>query len=116
MVTRITPRKPVKQFLKEWRLSRGLTQQQLADRLPVGEDGRPAGKDLISRWERGERDMTMKVQVALAEALGLGGNPGKLFQDPSLQSIDDLVSRTAPERRHEIFAAVEDMLRVGGNT
>ena len=66
MVTRIGPKTPVKHFLREWRETLGLTQQQLADRLPLGDDGKPTGKDQISRWERSKRGMTMDVQAALA--------------------------------------------------
>lgn len=91
----------------------GLTQQQLADRLPMGEDGKPTGKDQISRWERGERDMTMSVQVALAEALGFPDDPGRLFQDPDRPSVDDLLRNTPPERRRQIIAVVETMLKTG---
>ncbi|ASJ58963.1 XRE family transcriptional regulator [Sinorhizobium meliloti] len=113
MVTRIGPKKPFRHFLKEWRVAKGLTQQQLADRLPVGEDGKPTGKDQISRWERNERDMTMSVQAALAEALGFGEDPGKLFHDPEQPSIDDLLRSAPPERRRDIFVVVEAMLRTG---
>jgi transcriptional regulator with XRE-family HTH domain len=113
MVTRIGPNKPFRHYLKEWRQKVGLTQQQLADRLPVGEDGKPTGKDQISRWERGERDMTMSVQAALAEALGFPDNPGKIFQDPDRPSVDELLRNAAPERRIQIIAVVETMLKTG---
>lgn len=115
MVTRIGPKKPFRHYLKEWRVAKGLTQQQLADRLPSGEDGKPTGKDQISRWERGERDMTMSVQAALAEALGFPEDPGKLFHDPDQPSIDDLLKSAPPDRRRDIFIVVEAMLRTGTN-
>lgn len=113
MVTRIGPQKPFKHFLKEWRIEAGLTQQQLADRLPVGDDGKPTGKDQISRWESGKRDMTMSVQAALAEALGFPDDPGRLFRDPKRPSVDELLRMTSPERRSQIIAVVETMLRTG---
>lgn len=112
MVTRIGPSKPFKHFLKEWREKRGLTQQQLADRLPVGEDGKPTGKDQISRWENGKRGMTMEVQVALSEALNLD-SPGDLFRDPHMPSADDLLRRATPAQRNQIFAVIETMLKTG---
>ncbi|WP_410052672.1 helix-turn-helix domain-containing protein, partial [Bradyrhizobium sp. SZCCHNR1064] len=37
MPPRIGPRKPVRLFLAEWREKRGLTQQQLADRLETSD-------------------------------------------------------------------------------
>lgn len=113
MVTRIGPQKPFRHYLKEWRVKLGLTQQQLADRLPVGDDGKPTGKDQISRWERGERDMTMSVQAALAEALGFPDDPGRLFRDPERPSIDELLKNASPDRRIQIIAVVETMLKTG---
>jgi transcriptional regulator with XRE-family HTH domain len=113
MVTRIGPKKPFRHYLKEWRLMKGLTQQQLADRLPAGEDGRPTGKDQISRWERNERDMTMSVQAALAEALGFPDDPGRLFHDPDRPSVDDLLKNATPEQRRLVFSVVDTMLKTG---
>ncbi len=112
MVTRIGPAKPSRHFLREWRQFRGLTQQQLADRLPIGEDGKPTGKDQISRWERNERGMTMDVQGALAEALNLG-SPGDLFRDPAMPSADELLRNVPPEKRQQIFVVIEAMLKTG---
>lgn len=116
MVTRIGPSKPFRHFLKEWREKRGLTQQQLADRLPVGKDGKPTGKDQISRWETGKRGMTMDVQVALSEALPLD-SPGDLFRDPNQPSADELLRRVPPEQRDKIISifasVVENMLKTG---
>lgn len=111
MVTRIGPRQPVRHFLREWRLRKGLTQQQLADRIPTGEDGKPTGKDQISRWEKYQRGMTMDVQAALAEALGI--EPFRLFQDPDMPSADELLRNASPEKRKQIFAVIETMLKTG---
>jgi transcriptional regulator with XRE-family HTH domain len=112
MVTRIGPRDPIKHFLKEWRLKRDLTQQQLADRLPNGEDGKPTGKDQISRWERNQRGMTMDVQAALADALGLD-NPGDLFRDPERPTLDELLRGATPEQRTQVISVVTALLRTG---
>jgi transcriptional regulator with XRE-family HTH domain len=111
MVTRIGPSKPIRHYLKEWRLAKGLTQQTLADRLPAGEDGKPTGKDQVSRWERNERGMTMDVQGALAEALDI--SPAALFQHPDTPSADELLRRATPEQRERIFAVIETMLKTG---
>lgn len=112
MVTRIGPAKPFRHFLKEWRQKKGLTQQQLADRLPVGDDGKPTGKDQVSRWERNERGMTMDVQAALAEALNLS-SPGDLFRDPDMPSADELLRAVGPAERNRIFAVIETMVKTG---
>lgn len=110
MVTRIGPSKPIRHYLKEWRQNKNLTQQQLADRLPIGEDGKPTGKDQISRWERNERGMTMEVQAALADALGIP--PEALFRDPDMPSADELLRNVSPEKRQQIFAVIETMLKM----
>lgn len=111
MVARIGPKKPVRHFLKEWRLECKLTQQQLADRLPPGEDGKATGKDQISRWERNERTMTMDVAAALAEALGFPDDPARLFRDPKQPSIDELLKGAPADKRSEIIEFVHFMLR-----
>lgn len=111
MVTRIGPTKPIRHFLREWRKSRRLTQQKLADRLPPSEDGKQPGKDQVSRWERNERGMTMEVQGALAEALDI--EPGDLFRDPAQPSADELLRRATPEQRRQAFAVIETLLRTG---
>lgn len=90
---------------------RGLTQQQLADRLPAGEDGRSTGKDQVSRWERNERGMTMEVQAALAEALNI--EPYQLFQDPAMPSADELLRSATPEKRREVMRVISAMLGTG---
>jgi transcriptional regulator with XRE-family HTH domain len=109
MVTKIGPSKPIRHFLKEWRKHRGLTQQQLADRLPTGDDGKPTGKDVISRWERDERGISLDVQVALADALSI--DPADLFRDPATPSADELLRSASPETRRAIFAVIETMLK-----
>lgn len=111
MVTRIGPKAPLRHYLKEWRQRKSLTQQQLADRLPHGPDGKPTGKDQISRWERFERGITMEAQAALAEALGV--EPWQLFQHPDTPSADELLKNATPEKRREIFAVIETMLKTG---
>lgn len=111
MVTRIGPKAPLRHYLKEWRLSKGKTQQEIADRLPLGDDGKSTGKDQISRWERFERGITMEAQAALAEALGI--EPWQLFQHPDTPSADELLKNASPQRRREIIAVVETMLKTG---
>ena len=113
MVTRIGPKNPIRHYLREWREYRGLTQQQLADRLPVGEDGKATGKDQVSRWERAERGMTMDVQAALAEALDI--EPGALFRDPQQPSADEILRRATPEQRVLAFRVIDTLLRTGSD-
>lgn len=64
MPARIGPKRPLRLFLAEWRLERGLTQEQLADRLGTSHV-------TISRWETGKRQPNLDAQEAIAEALGI---------------------------------------------
>jgi len=102
MVTRIGSSRPYRHFLKEWRNSKGLTQQDLADRLDTT-------KGQISRWENNSRVLTMDVQVALADALGI--DPAALFRDPATPSADELLRNATPEQRRQAFTVIEALLR-----
>lgn len=88
-----------------------MTQQQLADLLPAGDDDTPTGKDQVSRWENNERGMTMAVQVALAEALGI--SPGDLFRNPGEPSADHLLRDATPEQRRQAFSVIEALIKTG---
>lgn len=104
MVTRIGPKQPFRHYLKEWRDERGLTQQQLADRVDTG-------KDQISRWESGKRGMSAEVVGALAEALQI--EPSDLFRDPNQPSADELLRDATPEQRRLAFQLIETALKTG---
>jgi transcriptional regulator with XRE-family HTH domain len=104
MVTRIGPKRPRRQYLQAWRESRGLTQQQLADRVDTG-------KDQISRWESGKRGMSAGVIEALEEALQL--EPGDLFRDPAQPSVDELLRNATPEQRLQVLSVVQALLKTG---
>jgi len=95
MVTRIGPKQPRRHFLKAWREKRGLTQEQLAERLGTH-------KGQISNWENYRRDITLGVQMALAEALGMD-NPGDIFRDPSQPSADELMRSLPPDAQKQVL-------------
>lgn len=86
MVTRIGPKTPRKHYLAAWRLKRGLTQEQLAERLGTY-------KSQVSNWENYRRDITPNVQLALAEALDI--EPGDIFFDPAKPSPSELLRDSA---------------------
>lgn len=72
----MSPKSPSAQFgahLAELRTQRGLTQSQLADVLGV------SSSEVISRWERGEREPRLEMLAAIARALD--ASPGTLL-DP----------------------------------
>jgi len=63
MPARIGPKNPRRVYPREWRESKGLTQEQVAQRL-----GLNVAKATVSRWENGRRRIPLE---AYAEALGV---------------------------------------------
>jgi transcriptional regulator with XRE-family HTH domain len=104
MIARIRSSKPVRHFLREWRIAKGKTQQQLADLIDTS-------KGQVSSWESQRRGMTMEVQTALAYALGI--EPQDLFRDPEQPSADQLLKSATPEKRREVFTVIHAMLGTG---
>jgi transcriptional regulator with XRE-family HTH domain len=102
MIARIGPRQPFRHFLREWRLHRGLTQQQVADRLETN-------KGNVANWENGKRGLSVDVQFALAEALAM--QPEDLFRNPLQPSADALLRDASPEIRAQALAIIETLLR-----
>jgi transcriptional regulator with XRE-family HTH domain len=82
MPPRIGPRQPFRLFVPEWRKDKGLTQQQLADRLGTSDV-------TVSRWETGDRKPDQDAQQAIAEALGIEWQD--LFRSPGQPSADALL-------------------------
>lgn len=103
MVTRIGPKRPVKLFIAEWRESRGLTQQQLADRIG-------STKSSISRWEGSSRDVTFGALGAIAEALNC--DVADLRRDPARPSADALLRSLDATTQRQAFRLIE-ALRTG---
>ncbi|WP_410052705.1 helix-turn-helix transcriptional regulator [Bradyrhizobium sp. SZCCHNRI1073] len=88
MPPRIGPRRPSRLFLSEWREHRGLTQEQLGQRLGTSHV-------TISRWETRKRQPDLKAQEAIAEALGI--EFVDLRRHPQQPSADELLRDQPPE-------------------
>lgn len=91
MPAKIYPRRPRKVFLAEWRDSKGLTQQQLADRLECD-------VMTISRWELGKVAISTDALAALVEKLG--GDlmePEDLYHHPDRPTPNQLLRDQPPE-------------------
>lgn len=86
--SRIGPRRPRRIYLAEWRDLRGLTQQQLGDRLGVTDV-------TVSRWERATNLLNTNVMAAIAEALSI--EPADLYRHPDQPSADELLRGQPPE-------------------
>jgi transcriptional regulator with XRE-family HTH domain len=104
MVTRIGPKHPTHLYLREYRDDRGLTQEQLAERIGTT-------KATISRIENGRRDPTLGFLGAAVEALGRGLVVSDLFSPPEQPSVDAKL-RTASQRvREQVYVVVEALLK-----
>jgi transcriptional regulator with XRE-family HTH domain len=92
---------PFRHYLKEWRIKRGLTQLQLARRLNTS-------KGHISRYERGERGMTLLVQSRLMRALDI--KPAQFFMDPDEPSADVLLEQVTPKERDRLIRVLRTLI------
>lgn len=91
MPAKIYPRRKRKVYLAEWRLHRGLSQKQLADRLE-------SDVMTVSRWELGKTAISTDALAALAEALG--GDlmePEDLYHHPEQPTPNQLLRDQSPE-------------------
>lgn len=105
MLERIGPKRPTRHFLREWREKKGLTQEQLGQRVN-------SGKDQISRWEKGGRSLKLDTQYALAYALGI--EPEDLLRHPDKPSIDALLRTAPPETRKQVIEFIDFLLKKAG--
>lgn len=94
-------------YLRQWRLSRGLTQQELADRLNTS-------KSVISDLERFVLQMSPKWARRLADVLDT--QPGHILDhDPEELPSDvfDIWSRIAKEDRPQAARVLRSFMRTG---
>src|SRR5262252_7978509 len=78
-----------KPFLRQWRKYRGLTLTELAERLGTTQ---PA----LSRYETGERQVSVEMLVKLAAELTHAGQVGELFiRPPGSSAFLDALERSA---------------------
>jgi len=111
MAKRVVPRfkKPAVRrriFLKQWREFRGLTQEQLADRV-----GWSVGN--VSQLERGLQGYSQEGLEALAEALQC--DPGQILTvDPTGDdAIWSIWERAKPGERHMIVELAKTVVKTG---
>jgi transcriptional regulator with XRE-family HTH domain len=108
MVTRIDPRRG-RLFLKEWREARGLTLQQVADRLEVD-------RSTIQRHETNNRRLTTDHLTQLAAALDC--EPQDLWRDPTQVSQEDIARgllELSPAQRRQALEIISVLKRTGTN-
>jgi len=98
MPPRIGLRKPVRLYLAEWRETKGLTQQQLADRLDTSDV-------TISRWETGKRRPDDDAKASIAWVLGI--DIVDLYRHPDRPTADALLRGQPDEVRDQGLRVLE---------
>lgn len=100
-MSRSTRLPPVPHFLREWRLEKKLTLEELGERINEG-------KDTVQRYETGERKMTLEMIATFARGLDI--KPAALLRHPDEPSADDLLDKVPPSRRQAIVATFASIL------
>jgi transcriptional regulator with XRE-family HTH domain len=90
----------VRLYLAEWRESRQLTQQQLADRLETTDV-------TISRWETGKRRPDDRAKGDIAWVLGI--EVVDLYRHPDRPSADALLRDQPQEIQDQAFRVIAAM-------
>ena len=96
------PQNSVRFYLAEWREHRGLTQQQLANRLGV------TGVT-VSRWETGQRQPDWDAEADIAKALN--ADPVDLRRHPDHPSADALLRDQPDDVRELAIKLIKAILR-----
>ncbi len=101
MVTRIRQHRQrlLHLYLAEWRESKGLSVETLAERMDVD-------RTTIWRWETGARRPTPGRVAQIADALQIA--PGDLWRRPDGRPSLDAIAKDAPD---DVFEAVVDIVR-----
>lgn len=93
-------------FIKAWRKFRGLTQEQLAERIDLGQP-------TVARIERGDIAYTQPVLEAIAEALRC--EPADLImRDPGKQSIWSIWDQIEPQKREVATEMLAGLVKKAG--
>lgn len=87
-------------FLKEWRVHRELSQEQLAERLETT-------SATISRWERGKANWKAEHLPELADALGC--DIEDLFWNPSKPNYEAwrIFRGMSPEKQKQVLSVIK---------
>lgn len=88
-------------YLLEWRRERGMTQVEVARALDTDHS-------TVGRWERGERQVPLKKQAALAKLFGIP--VWQLQYPPGRTSLDALLEGASEEQRAAAVRLVRAML------
>lgn len=104
---RLKQKRPVRHFIRQWRKYRGLTQEQLAERIGMTHGA-------IGQLERGEVDYTQSTLEALAYAMMC--QPADLIvRDPYAEnwSIMDSLKDIPEADRKRVVEVIESIRKAG---
>jgi len=96
MRKRVIPQKPRYLYLGEWREARGLTQEQVGERLDVD-------KNTVARWEqqKGNRKPDIDIVAALAEVYDI--EPQEFYNAPDSPSADTILRKAPTDIRDSVL-------------
>lgn len=99
---RIGSSKPLRWFTREWREAKGLSQDQVAERLETN-------RGQISKLERGELRMNDDWIAGISYALGI--EPSELLRDPRIPSQADMLRGASPDQERQIREFAEFIMK-----
>ena len=102
MPPRIYPKRNPPLFIAEWRDRKGLTQQQLGDRLGVSDV-------TVSRWETRSRRPDGSTLAAICEALGIPITA--IYRHPDQPSADELLAGQPSEVWDQAMTIIKTIRR-----
>lgn len=100
-------------YLKQWRKHRGLTQEQVLDRLAAFDDENiPRTAASLSRIENGKQIYTQRILEALADIYEVE-EPGWLLSRNPLKAgeLVDLVSRLEERDAEQAYRVIEALIK-----
>ncbi len=95
---RIGRKAPLRWYLREWRLHKGVTAERLAERLDTN-------KGQISKLENGRQRMNDEWIIGYADALGV--EPRDLLRDPKSPDLTGLLAKATPDQIAKIREIAE---------
>jgi transcriptional regulator with XRE-family HTH domain len=104
MPARIGPKRRRRIYLREWREHRGLTQEQLANRLGTT-------NITVSRWELRTSLLNTNVMDAVAEALGHGMEAEDLYHHPDRPTANMLLRDQPADIQEQALKLIQAIRR-----
>lgn len=112
-MTKTPPKTGAIHYIRAWREERGLTQDEMAERMAVFMEKPKFDRAQLSRIERGKVSLTDKTLLASADALGV--ELSTLFMRPDAYNINvsliNLAKSVTPEQLASAISLVKSLNR-----